>query len=84
MSYTFKKIINLFLPCLRRCRYCLSKEDLTVDHVLPKTKGGKDNPKNLQLLCRRCNFYKGIYTEDEIKRLFDWFEQVQKDRAINK
>jgi 5-methylcytosine-specific restriction endonuclease McrA len=28
---------------------------LTMDHILPKSKGGKTTPDNLQLLCSRCN-----------------------------
>jgi len=31
-------------------------------HKLPKSKGGGDNPDNLQLLCRRCNRYLGNKT----------------------
>jgi hypothetical protein len=34
-------------------------EMLTVDHVIPKSKGGQNNLSNYQLLCRECNFLKG-------------------------
>ena len=33
--------------------------NLTVDHVVPKSRGGTDDPDNLQLLCGACNSMKG-------------------------
>lgn len=33
--------------------------DLTVDHWIPKAKGGTDDPENLTVLCRSCNSAKG-------------------------
>jgi 5-methylcytosine-specific restriction enzyme A len=30
-------------------------EDLTVDHIIPKARGGTDDRENLQVLCRPCN-----------------------------
>lgn len=41
------------------CRACGSKENLTVDHIIPKTKGGTDDTWNLQCLCKTCNSKKG-------------------------
>lgn len=34
-------------------------KDLTVDHVVPKARGGTDAPGNLAVLCRQCNSAKG-------------------------
>ena len=28
---------------------------MTKDHIIPKSKGGKNNPKNYQTMCRICN-----------------------------
>jgi len=39
----------------RGCLKCGSTDDLTVDHVIPKSKGGGNNWKNLQTLCSECN-----------------------------
>lgn len=43
----------------RKCRECGSTQDLTIDHILPVSKGGKTELKNLQLLCRKHNHLKG-------------------------
>ena len=41
------------------CVYCGSKDDLHYDHILPVSKGGtSNNPKNIQLLCQKCNLSK--------------------------
>jgi hypothetical protein len=46
-----------------RCVLCgNSKKDgvkLHVDHILPRSKGGKDTLDNLQTLCQPCNLGKG-------------------------
>ncbi len=37
------------------CVYCSSTEKLSIDHIIPKNKGGQDSGENLVLACRRCN-----------------------------
>ena len=40
------------------CRMCgrrFSYEEMEGDHIVPWSKGGKNIPENLQMLCRRCN-----------------------------
>jgi 5-methylcytosine-specific restriction endonuclease McrA len=39
----------------RGCAGCGSKEDLTLDHIVPRSKGGPDGKANLRVLCRPCN-----------------------------
>ena len=43
----------------RNCRHCGSGNDLTLDHIVPYSKGGPDTVENLQVLCRPCNARKG-------------------------
>jgi 5-methylcytosine-specific restriction endonuclease McrA len=42
-----------------QCTKCGSTEDLTLDHKTPLSKGGSDDPENLQILCRSHNSQKG-------------------------
>jgi 5-methylcytosine-specific restriction endonuclease McrA len=41
-----------------RCRYC-GAPATTVDHVVPRSRGGSDDPTNLVAACARCNRAKG-------------------------
>ena len=49
------------------CQYCgKSKSEITIDHVLPKDKGGNDSWNNLVVACKRCNMIKGNYLLKDI------------------
>lgn len=41
------------------CSWCGETDDLTIDHIIPVSKGGSDDPNNLRVLCRSCNCAKG-------------------------
>lgn len=41
------------------CVYCGSTDDLTLDHVKPRCKGGPTNAENCVTACRSCNLAKG-------------------------
>jgi 5-methylcytosine-specific restriction endonuclease McrA len=40
------------------CQYC-GQDATTVDHIIPRSKGGNDLPDNLIAECYRCNYSKG-------------------------
>lgn len=42
-----------------KCQYCGSTRSLTIDHVIPKSKGGGDTWDNLVVACCSCNAKKG-------------------------
>lgn len=59
---------TLFRRDDHRCIYCgsqFTRQDLTRDHVLPKSRGGKDRWENVVAACRRCNWHKDNRTPEE-------------------
>lgn len=44
------------------CAICGTRDDLTIDHIVPLSKGGGDDLDNLRLLCRKHNSQKGDKT----------------------
>ncbi len=66
----FKKIIlsrkNILRRDGHRCQYCgRSDIPLTVDHVIPLSRGGEETWENLVCACVKCNNRKGDSTPDE-------------------
>jgi len=41
------------------CQYCGSRSNLTVDHVIPRSKGGSSDWENIVASCAPCNRRKG-------------------------
>jgi HNH endonuclease len=57
---------NLFNRDKHRCAYCMSYASvLTRDHIIPVSRGGKDNWMNVVTACKPCNNIKGARTPDE-------------------
>jgi 5-methylcytosine-specific restriction endonuclease McrA len=57
---------NLFQRDGHRCQYCGSRQErLSVDHVLPRSRGGKDSWENVTTACLSCNVRKGNRTPRE-------------------
>ena len=64
---SWKEAFLLTLPCTRRnimirdesrCQYCcidFREPDLTIDHVMPRSKGGKTTWTNVVMACKPCN-----------------------------
>jgi 5-methylcytosine-specific restriction endonuclease McrA len=53
----------------RVCAYC-ALPAATVDHIVPRANGGKDEPRNMVACCARCNGRKGS------KSMQKWYSAV--------
>lgn len=59
---------NIFLRDHYQCQYCgvdFSYKELTLDHVMPISRGGPKSWKNLVTACHKCNHKKGSRTPGE-------------------
>jgi len=69
-----------------QCAYCGSEENLTIDHIVPQSKGGLDYTKNVVCCCQSCNQDKGhtpwedwyfsqeFFTQDRYQKIKDWMK----------
>jgi 5-methylcytosine-specific restriction endonuclease McrA len=48
-----------------RCSYCSKLENLTIDHIIPTSRGGQNTWDNLTTSCLSCNSKKGNRTPSE-------------------
>lgn len=58
---------HVYLRDDHSCQYCGRRpalKDLNLDHVTPRSQGGKTTWENLVTSCRRCNFRKGGFTPE--------------------
>jgi len=56
---------NVFKRDGFKCQYCGTHKELTIDHLVPKAKGGKTSWNNLVTACKKCNSKKGNYSPEE-------------------
>ena len=52
------------------CVYCGTKQDLSIDHVIPRSRGGDNSWGNLVSCCKKCNSKKGNRTPEEANMKF--------------
>lgn len=69
VNIPYRKVIlsrdNIFKRDNYTCTYCGSHKNLTVDHILPKSKGGLNSWENLITSCFSCNSRKGDRTPEQ-------------------
>jgi len=69
VSIPFKRITltrkNVMRRDRNRCQYCGNRDRLTIDHVMPRSRGGRDTWENLVTACVPCNNRKGNRTPEE-------------------
>ncbi len=62
---------NLFKRDKGCCRYCGSKtRDWTIDHIIPKSQGGKGTWENCCIACYKCNSHKADRTPKQAHMTF--------------
>jgi 5-methylcytosine-specific restriction endonuclease McrA len=64
------KRLRIYMRDKFRCQYCGDKKaavELTLDHILPRSRGGDNSPLNIVTACVACNTRKGSRTPDEAR-----------------
>ena len=56
---------NLFLRDRFICQYCADNSELTFDHMVPRSRGGRTTWSNVTTACAPCNLRKGGRTLEE-------------------
>ena len=81
-----------------RCAYCgTTDEPMSLDHIVPRTKGGSNHINNVLCACVPCNADKGhedwiiwfiqqpFFTEERRRAIEDWMNvEEEADRIIEK
>lgn len=71
VQFTNEQKIEMLQKSKFRCCHCGKKidigHDFSVEHVIPLSKGGSNEPSNMIALCNRCNYLKGnmVYNPKE-------------------
>jgi hypothetical protein len=70
------------------CAYCGETENLTLDHITPRSKGGSDRITNVLCACKECNTSKGhqvwyewymhqsFFTTERLSDIIEWQKQI--------
>ena len=71
----------------KQCVNCGWKNNLTVDHIIPKSKGGLNVKRNKQILCRLCNQIKGateikLIEYPSVKKIIQKWNETIKVRNV--
>lgn len=74
-----RKLGGNIIPASPVCVCCRTHDELEVDHIVPLSRGGSDEPVNHQWLCRACNASKGA---SDTCGIHDRFLGVHKTRRI--
>lgn len=59
---------SVYAKCNGTCAICgnpVKYKKMTIDHIVPLSKGGTNGMDNLQLACKRCNLMKADFTAEE-------------------
>ena len=77
-----------------KCAYCGSEENLTLDHITPRTKGGSDRVINVLCAWHSCNHSKGhqmwsdwylqqtFFTTERLGDIIKWQNQITENELV--
>lgn len=77
-----------------RCAYCGSTENLSLDHIVPQSKGGSNHITNVLCACTKCNGDKGhedwiiwfiqqpFFTEERREAIEDWMKTEEEPNPL--
>ena len=92
-SKEYEVICNISLKEIREilyqaygkdCKYCTSRlvlNNIVCDHITPLSLGGGSIPRNLQMICARCNTRKGPLTDEQFSDLLAFL--INKDELVS-
>lgn len=79
-TYFLRKEAREAILKIDYCAYCGSAHSLTVDHIVPRSKGGTGSLTNLTRACQRCNRFKSDFDVNTfLSRMFD-----KRDEGLDK
>lgn len=70
------------------CAYCGSEDNLTLDHITPRSKGGSERVTNILCACHSCNQSKGhkmwsdwflsqdFFDKEKLSKIIEWQKQI--------
>lgn len=68
-TFTLYEKQVIYAKCNGKCSICgkpVKFKKMTIDHIMPLSRGGTNDIKNLQLACKRCNSMKSNMTMDDM------------------
>ena len=72
---------KVLLRAKNRCESCgisNDKKQLEVDHIIPRSKGGKDELSNFQALCYTCNSQKSNKDDTNFRKVLESYDYRKK------
>lgn len=69
------KRLSIYNRYSGHCAYCgqhMKLKNMTVDHLMPQSKGGGNNIENLMPSCRECNAMKAADSLETFRLRFFW------------
>lgn len=77
--------LDVYLKADKKCFYCgepIKWEDFTIDHVKPRSNGGKNRKANYVCSCRDCNNIKGNMSVEQFEEFINNLHVVMRNNQL--